>query len=102
MRLDVYMPVMCPLCRLEKRGIEWITALQQIAGESDERYHQRVSTILGYDFEGEFDERYYHAIDNIYERRTGESDITYSLRVSIFRWSWYGLVSVLVRFGADL
>lgn len=90
--LDVYMPVMCPLCPLEKRGVDWKRAIRQIEGETQEQYYARASKILGYEFRGQKNDQFIYAVSNIYEKRADESDIEYNTRVSVFRWSMLGLV----------
>lgn len=95
--LKGYLPVMCPLCPLrrdkDREGIVWKTALWRIPSDTDDQYHDRMSVILDYDFQGDLDRHYHDAIKDIYDRREYETAMDLSFRVSCFRWTMGALVS---------
>lgn len=87
------LPMMCPGCPIDPKGIDWNVSLRQILGEGDEEYQSRMSLVLGYEWNGAKDERYHQTVARIRNRRENETSTQHHKRISIFRLSVATMVS---------
>lgn len=75
--------------------MDWEIATAQIPNESRRSWISRVSSILGYAWNGEQDGRYRTALKHIYDFRENESELEYKKRVAVWFSGVFPLVSWL-------